>query len=65
MSLPRPDVEVTSEVPSSNGGAKVNIKVSRDSKSATHEGSGNDSNAATAEAVKKLLGDPKTAEWLP
>lgn len=63
--VPRPDV--TAEVDETTGGFQAKINVTRDGKTTTHEGGGTgySRNGAVTEVVKKLLDDPKTAEWLP
>lgn len=65
MNLPRPDVEVT-QGKTDWGTDQTEIKISRDGKSRTYAGTSyTGSESATKEAVKKLLDDPTTAEFLP
>ena len=62
--LPRPDVTVGSTVCPDTGTHDAAITVSRDGRQRTWSGAGASHNAATAEAVKKMLDDPITAEYV-
>jgi len=62
--LPRPDVDVTHDK-TDWGTERTKIEVTRDGKSKSYEANGITQGVATREAVKKLLDDPYTAEWLP
>lgn len=59
--LPRPDIDAQT----SAGGTVVDIVVSRDGKAKSYHGSGGHNGEAVKEAVRKILDDPQTAEWLP
>lgn len=61
--LPRPDV-VVETVPLAGGACNTAIVVSRDGKARTWSGAGTSSQTSTAEAVKKMLDDPMTAEYV-
>ncbi len=64
--LPRPDVEVTSV--ESDGGHIVDITVSREGHSRKYEGGrdgGFSRDGAVKDAVRKMLDDPYTLEWIP
>lgn len=62
--LPRPDVTVGSTVQAETGTHETAITVARDGKQRTWSGSGSSAGASTAEAVKKMLDDPITAEYV-
>ena len=62
--MPRPDVQVTQTVNTDSGVHDTAITVSRDGKQRTWSGAGPISASSTAEAVKKMLDDPYTAEYV-
>lgn len=61
--LPRPDVTVSGHVDDS-GTQHASITVSRDGKQRTWSGTGTSMTGSTAEAVRKMLDDPITAEYV-
>lgn len=65
--LPRPRVEVQN-ADGAMGDATVattTVTISRDNKGQQYRGVGSTPEAATADVIDKILGDRKTAEWLP
>jgi hypothetical protein len=62
--IPRPDVMVNHGVEPETGAHSTTIEVRRDDKSRAWSGTGPSSHASTAEAVKKMLDDPITAEYV-
>lgn len=64
ITIPQPDVEVTDAPTGVHGTSGVDIFVSRDSKGRTYHGLGMTKNDAVKDAVKKLLDDPHTAEYV-
>jgi hypothetical protein len=56
--LSPPDVQTTVS------GGSADIVVSRDNKARSYHGDGKDSSEAVKDAVKKLLDDPHTAEYV-
>jgi len=69
MSLPRPDVSVTEGVEQTVSGGPdyraVDVVISRDGKAKSYRGIGVTGSDATKEVIRKILDDPKTAEYLP
>jgi len=63
--LPRPRVEVVSR--ETDAGAEVDVVISRDNKARTFTGGGQGKSRdqAYGEAMDKVLGDHRTAEWIP
>lgn len=62
--LPRPDVAVNAGCEAETGTHHTAITVNRDGRARTWSGSGVSPTTSTAEAVKKMLDDPITAEYV-
>ena len=64
--LPRPTVTATTGGGGDSPLAEhVEVKIERDGKSQTVQGFGQTEAARARDAVERLLGDARTAEWLP
>lgn len=66
--LPRPDVTTTHDTITGTGAPDfeaVDITISRDNKGKTYTGKGQTIPEAVSEAVKQIINDPQTAEYLP
>lgn len=66
--LPRPDVTTTHETITGTGAPDfeaVDITISRDNKGKTYTGKGQTIPEAVSEAVKQIINDKASAEWLP
>lgn len=65
--LPRPDVTVTHATerdPNAPPGS-VDVVISRDGKAKSYRATGDSGPTIVADAVKQIISDPRTAEWLP
>lgn len=58
--LPRPDVNVSTN---STGG--TDVVISRDGKAKSYTSDAASKDEIVKDVVKKILDDPRTAEWLP
>lgn len=59
--LPRPDINVTT----TSDGAANDLVISRDGKAKSYRIEGTTRQDVIKDAVKKVLDDPRSAEWLP
>lgn len=63
--LPRPTVEVTPTQDPSAPSGSVDVVISRDGKATSHRADGSSTTEIVKDAVRKVLDDHRTAEWLP
>lgn len=62
--IPQPDVEVTDASTGITGASGIDVTISRDGKARSYHGVGVAKNDAVKDAVKKILDDPHTAEYV-
>lgn len=62
--LPRPDISVTNK-PIDSTSHGVDVVISRDNKAHSYSGKGSDVNGAVKDVVEKILGDHRSAEYIP
>ena len=62
--LPRPDVSVSTPADYA-GKERLDVTIARDGKSQSYVSEKPTSTERVKEVVEKLLGDGRTAEWLP
>jgi hypothetical protein len=65
VTLPRPDVGVTTSDKSDDGKQKISVVISRDNKAKTYEAENYTTAKSVQEVVEKIINDPLTREWLP
>jgi hypothetical protein len=63
MALPRPDVSVTGT--ESSSGHQVDVLIRRANSQRSYRGVGSTRDGATVDAIKGILADPHTLEWIP
>lgn len=63
--MPRPDVAVTPSVDVNAPPGSVDIVISRDGKATSHRATGGSTTEVVKDAVRQIINDGRTAEWLP
>lgn len=63
--LPRPTVTVTHGVDGTTGATSTDVVISRDNKARSYSVPGSADVGVVRQVVEKVIGDPRTAEWLP
>jgi hypothetical protein len=63
--LGRPVVNVDVSTDHQTGSTTTDVRVVRDGKERKYTGIGSSPAGSTREVVEKILGDSRTAEWLP
>ena len=60
-----PEPTVTARVKSNGDNHRAEVVISRDGKDRNYTGRGSDPDAAVADAVKQIIVDPHTSEYVP